>query len=114
MSEAFVIRPCDFVVCVDDTIPHPPDPLQARCRDRLQKGAIYLVSDVIWFRGEQALHIAGLDHRPTEGWRASRFRKRMTQDEADRLAAILTKIRQSDPDFPSLIITRSERLGGRQ
>jgi hypothetical protein len=34
-----------------------------------------LVVDVVWLFGEKGLHLQGLDHRPTDGWRASRFRK---------------------------------------
>lgn len=96
MTEAFIIRPWDFVVCVDDGIPHPPHPLRTRCHDRLEKGAIYLVTDVVWLRGERGLHLAGLDHRPTEGWRATRFRKYITQDEVVRLAKILSDLEYTD------------------
>ena len=71
----FVIRPGDTVVCVNDRLPDPPHPLQLACRDRVEEGATYQVSYVVWLYGEKGLHLAGKNHSPTDGWRAARFRK---------------------------------------
>lgn len=71
----FIIRQGDLVVCIDADLPAVPHPLQEACGDRLSKGEEYRVSAVVWLYGEKGLHIEGKDHRPTDGWRASRFRK---------------------------------------
>lgn len=74
MSE-FIIRQGDVVLCVDASLPLVPHPLQAACKNRLKEGAEYHVSAVVWLFGEKGLHLVGLNHEPTDGWRAARFRK---------------------------------------
>ena len=75
MSELFVIRAGDVVVCVDDRQPNPLHPLHMKVKSRLKKGGCYRVTAVVWLYGEKGLHLQGMDHRPTDGWRAQRFRK---------------------------------------
>lgn len=70
-----VIRPGDSVVCIDEALSYPPNLLQLQCKQRLTRGAVYRVYRVVWLYGEKGLWLEGLDHRPTDGWRASRFRK---------------------------------------
>ena len=71
----FIIRTGDVVVCINDGPPRTSNSRTRQVKDRLQKGAHYRVTRVIWLYGEKGLHLAGLDHRPTDGWRAERFRK---------------------------------------
>lgn len=80
MYQDFIIRPLDFVRCVDASC-NSSHPLSARCRDRLEEGKIYRVSRVVWLHGEKGLHLEGKDHRPTEGWRVARFRKILSSEE---------------------------------
>ncbi len=75
MSEAFIIRAGDVVVCVDDLPPVPTHPLIKKVKYRVKRGTYYRVTAVVWLRGEKGVHLESMDHRPTEGWRACRFRK---------------------------------------
>jgi hypothetical protein len=70
-----VIRTGDKVICVDAHLGTSPHRLQLLCKDRLKLGSVYKVTDIVWLYGEKGLLLSGLDHRPTDGWRASRFRK---------------------------------------
>lgn len=72
---AFVIRPGDLVVCIDGRLPEPLKDLHRMCSDRVREGGHYRVTAVVWLYGEKGLHLEGKDHRPTDGWRACRFRK---------------------------------------
>ena len=72
---AFIIRPGDEVVCVNAALPMPATVTHLFCKDRLREGARYRVTAVVWLYGEKGLHLEGKDHTPTDGWRASRFRK---------------------------------------
>jgi hypothetical protein len=89
MSE-FIIRPGDTVICIDDQLPEKPTALHAMVRDRLTEGAIYWVTDVVWLYGEKGLHLAGLDHRPTDGWRSCRFRKVLDSEDEVRSHRCMT------------------------
>ena len=75
MSDSFIIRTGDTVVCIDADNHFPDHYLCARVKDHLTLGATYQVTNVIWLYGEKGLHLENMDHRPTDGWRASRFRK---------------------------------------
>ena len=72
---AFIVRPGDLVVCVDDRLPNGPCPLHQQVKDRVRAGEYYRVTAIIWLYGEKGLHLEGKDHAPTDGWRACRFRK---------------------------------------
>ena len=82
MSDSFIIRAGDTVICIDADNHFPDHSLCAQVKDRLTLGAIYQVTDVVWLYGEKGLHLENMDHRPTDGWRASRFRKvQLTRNE---------------------------------
>ena len=69
------INPGDVVVCIDADPPSPIVPKQAAVLGRIKTRATYRVAAVVWLDGVRGLHLVGIDHRPTEGWRANRFRK---------------------------------------
>lgn len=75
VMSVFIIRAGDRVVCIDAGLPDNVTVRHRLCRDRLEEGAVYRVTTVVWLRGEKGLHIEGKDHTPTDGWRACRFRK---------------------------------------
>ncbi len=71
----FIIRPSDLVVCIDAKRPEIVTAQHRLCKDRLEEGAVYRVTAVVWLYGEKGVHLEGKDHTPTDGWRACRFRK---------------------------------------
>ena len=75
MVDSIIIKAGDLVVCVDDGPPKPLKELHLRVKDRVKRGSVYRVTAVVWLYGEKGLHLHGVDHRPTDGWRVGRFRK---------------------------------------
>jgi hypothetical protein len=69
------IKPGDLVICVNAAAPHPTCARQLAVVGRIKQGAVYRVSGTLWLHGEPGLQLKGIDHSPTEGWRAARFRK---------------------------------------
>lgn len=105
----FIIRPGDQVVCVDARRPDTVTALHMLCKDRLTKGSRYRVSAVIWLFGEKGLHLEGLDHRPTDGWRADRFRKVAENESGQSCGCVAIAPERvarplADPVYASLLI----------
>ncbi len=84
---AFIIHPGDQVVCVDAQLPLQITARHRLCKDRLKEGAHYRVTALVWLYGEKGLHLEGMDHTPTDGWRACRFRKVLESDTEQTLSA---------------------------
>ncbi len=84
---AFIIRPGDQVVCIDAELPMHVTVRHQLCKDRLTEKAHYRVTAVVWLSGEKGLHLEGMDHTPTDGWRACRFRKILSCEAGQGLAA---------------------------
>lgn len=82
MMDAQIINAGDVVVCIDARAPVPIVPKQLVVLGRIKQRATYRVTRVVWLDGERGLHLLGVDHRPTEGWRANRFRKVLPADDA--------------------------------
>jgi hypothetical protein len=81
MTDAMNIQAGDVVICIDDRRPRPMNIRHIKVRDRIKKGNLYRVTAVVWLFGEKGLHLLGVDHRPTDGWRAARFRKVLPCDD---------------------------------
>jgi hypothetical protein len=77
MSDSFIIKVGDAVVCVDSRMKIPTPWQSLQVQDRLVEGRVYVVSGIVWLYGEKGLHLLDMDHRPTDGYRATRFRKIM-------------------------------------
>lgn len=82
MLDVRIIKAGDIVVCIDSTPPVPIETRQAKVIGRLKERATYRVEAVVWINGSRGLHLQDLDHKPTDGWRASRFRKVLPADAA--------------------------------
>lgn len=82
MSDVRIIKAGDIVVCIDAAPPVPIEARQAKVIGRLKERATYRVETVVWINGARGLHLQDLDHKPTDGWRASRFRKVLPADPA--------------------------------
>ena len=65
----------DEVVCINDELPSSVSRKHIHVIGRIKRGGVYRVIAIIWLYGEKGVHLEGVDHRPTDGWRASRFRK---------------------------------------
>lgn len=65
----------DDVVCINDDLPSSVSRKHIHVMGRIKKGRVYRVVGIIWLYGEKGVHLEAIDHRPTDGWRASRFRK---------------------------------------
>jgi hypothetical protein len=87
IMSAFIIRPGDQVVCIDAELPMHVTARHQLCKDRLTEKAHYRVTAVVWLYGEKGLHLEGMDHTPTDGWRACRFRKILSCEAGQGLCA---------------------------
>ena len=76
------IKVGDTVVCIDAKAPIPIVRKQLMVIGRIRDQALYRVTAIVSLDGVLGLHLAGVDHRPTEGWRANRFRKVLPADDA--------------------------------
>ena len=82
MLDVRIIKAGDIVVCIDAAPPIPIEARQAKLIGRLKQRATYRVEAVVWISGARGLHLKDIDHKPTDGWRASRFRKVLPADPA--------------------------------
>lgn len=82
MFDVRIISAGDIVVCIDSAPPVPCEARQAKVIGRLKQRAMYRVKAVVWINGARGLHLQNLDHKPTDGWRADRFRKILPADPA--------------------------------
>jgi hypothetical protein len=81
MSEPWKIERGDLVICISDATPFGACARRLAVAGRIKRGRVYRVA-AVFPNSEPGLHLVGVDHRPTDGWRASRFRKIEAADAA--------------------------------
>jgi hypothetical protein len=80
MSAPWNIKIGDLVVCISDELPFAACARQRAAAGRIERGKIYRVAKVFPTSRGRGLHLVGVEHRPTDGWQAARFRKLQAAD----------------------------------